>query len=89
MRLPLGTISGSRRWNDSSVDVPEIVAGVLLFISPFEARRSIRRASSRIAARGGDSAEFDRRMDRPWIRAIFVAAPVAGVLFTILGVTGA
>jgi hypothetical protein len=70
------------------VDVPEIVAGVLLVTAPLQSRRSIRRVSSRVAARGGDSAEFDRRMDRPWIRAIFIAAPVAGVLFIILGVTG-
>jgi hypothetical protein len=45
--------------------------------------------SSRVAARGSDSAEFNRRMERRLIRAIFIAAPVAGVLFIILGVTGA
>ena len=64
------------------------VAGALLVLSPFEYRRSTRRVSERIAARGGDYALFDQKMDRAWIRTMLEVAPIAGVFSIISGLTG-
>jgi hypothetical protein len=76
--------SGRGHWR--LVDVPLIVAGTLFVIWPLQYRRSIRRIRRRIAARGEDTDRFDRAMERRWIRASLVVAPIAGILCIILGI---
>jgi hypothetical protein len=65
-----------------------IVTGVLLMVWPVQYRWSMGRIRDRVAARGGDAAEFERRMDRPSFRAALAIAPIAGLVLVVTGLLG-
>jgi hypothetical protein len=67
------------------VDLPLIIAGVLLVIWPVQYERSMRRIRSRMAARGSDPESFRRHMDRQWIRVTLMVSPVVGLICIVLG----
>lgn len=77
-----------RRGHRGAVDIWLIVAGVLFLIWPLQYRRSVRRIHERVATRGGDIGRFDRSMSRPWIRAMLIISPLAGIGLIVLGVLG-
>lgn len=69
------------------MDPALITAGALFLIWPLQYRRSMRKIRSRVLERGGDVDRLNRGMDRPWIRAMLVIAPVAGAVLVVLGAT--
>ena len=73
---------------DAAVNIPMIVAGALFVVWPVQYRHSIRRIRGRVAARSGeaDAQRFERGMNRRWIRAALVVAPVLGVVLIVMGV---
>ncbi len=65
-----------------------MIAGALIAVWPLTYRRSMRRIEARISMRGGDVDRFNAHMDRRWIRAMLLVAPVAGAGVVVLGVAG-
>lgn len=70
------------------MDVTLVIAGALIAVWPLTYRRSMRRIEARIALRGGDAEAFKAHMDRQWIRAALMAAPLVGAVTVALGVAG-
>jgi hypothetical protein len=70
------------------VDALEVIAGVLFVLYPLHYRWEIRRIEDRIAARGGDADQFRAQMNHRAIRISLVVAPLVGIVFIVLGLTG-
>ena len=70
------------------MDVPEVIAGALFVVWPLQYRWHMGKIESRIAARGDDPERFRRRMNTRATRIALVVAPVAGICFVVLGLTG-
>jgi hypothetical protein len=74
-------------WNHRSMNVLEIVVGVLVIFSPLQWRLSMRRIRTRLAQRGGHVDRFDAAMARPAMRVINATLVICGIVLVVAGVT--
>jgi hypothetical protein len=67
----------------------QILAGVVLLVTPLNMRFQLARTRTRVAAERGDIERFDRFQRSRLVRGLYIGVPAVGVVLIVLGLLGA